>query len=216
MTSPYCSPLARSASGVPSHVGRREHGAAVHFPPHASSEVEVGTEVGDGLALQFYPAVPARVSFDPVVDTTIRLRGAADLPQRLVVEKVRPLWKLILGDKACFTSLYALRTALLRAGPAGDCVWAQLPTALSRFPITKASLRATTTLYIFDPTPGVVRSGFRALRYSGADEAKDEVSWLAEYYKLTADQTAPILAAVDVWYPVYKWADEEIETNGWE
>lgn len=148
--------------------------------------------------------------------TIVRLRGAADLPERVMVEKIRPVWKLVLGEDATFGGLDALHEALDCEGSAGAIVKAQLPGAMARYPISKESLQAAATLRVFDPTPWPIRSAFKVMRYSGIDEAKGEVKRLASEHKLSAEHTTRLLDAVDVWFPVYQWADNEVMTNGWE
>lgn len=191
-----------------------------HFPgprPQAQARVHqlVATASPAAAQLPKYSNL-ANLAFDPVLEFTTRLRGAADLPERLVVEKVRPVWKLVLGEHAFPNGLRALSEALAREGSAGAAVLAQLRDAVTRYPVSTDSLVAAATLRVFDATPRPIRSAFKLLRYSDIDEAKAEVEWLAKKFKLPAERTTRLLDAVDDWYPVYEWADEEVMTNGWE
>lgn len=145
----------------------------------------------------------------------IRLRGAADLPQRLVVERIRPLWKQVLREDEVYDGIDELRTALSRAGSAGEAVLVQLPTELSRYPLTDDSMKAAATLHKFARWPPIMRSAFKYLRYADANEAKGDIRWLATQQKLSAKQTRSLVAAVDLWFPVYRWADGEVCSRGW-
>lgn len=138
-----------------------------------------------------------------------KLRGAADLPERFVVEKLRPLWKPVLGEIEFYDEFSELHQALREAGPAGLAVLERLPAERSRYPVTEESLQAARTLRHLIPG----RSRFKVF-YTSIEQPKAEVRRVVRYLGCEEQWVPRLCEAVDIWFPVYQWAQQQGAEDG--
>lgn len=148
-----------------------------------------------------------------------------DAPERLVIERLRPLWQPALGcgPNGWVPDFNALRRALRALGPEGRAAWEQVAAAQGRYAVTKATLRAAATTRLVAsasiplPAPAPVPAGTDSCSkagYTTIDAAKSDMRLITDFVDEVPAVQKRLLSAVDGWWPSYVWArDVGVEHN---
>lgn len=139
-----------------------------------------------------------------------RLRSAADLPERCLIECARSAWEhLTPPGMLLYFRLKILRRDLLKKGRRGRTAIRNIERVMSEHLVTRESLKAARALRSCIPGTFLYKTNFSCI-----PEAEQDVHTAAEVNKRVRDKLPELLDGVSLWFPSYRRAKLHIASGG--
>lgn len=139
-----------------------------------------------------------------------RLRSAADLPERVVIESARSAWEhLTPPGMSLYFRLETLRRDLRKKGRRGRTAMRNVERVMVEHLVTRESLKAARALRSCIPGTFLYKTN-----YSCIAEAEQDVHTAAEVNERVRAKLPELLDGVSLWFPPYRSAKLYLGSHG--